>query len=148
MITLLRRLIRDERGEIDEIPSWTIYAICMIMLVSVIFMFTRFVSADSTVQAASYAAARDAALSRASDAVPHAITAAHTALGDNVNCTSVDVKIGGNGLHTALGESGTVSATVICTVSIADYFFAGLPVPGTFTVTHTSHSPVDPYRER
>lgn len=148
MINTLRCFIRDERGEIDEIPAWTIYALISLAMIGMIFLFARFASADNTVQAASFAAARDASLSRAADAVPHAVAAAHAALGDNVDCTDVDVRIGGDGLHTALGQSGTVSATVSCRISISDFFLLGAPVPGSFTVTHTAHSPVDPYRER
>lgn len=149
MISPIRRLLADERGEIEELPAWTIYALVSLAMVSVIFLFGRAGSTDNAVQAAAYAAARDASLSRAGDAVPHAISAAQTAIGDNVACTNLDVAIGGNGLTTGLGEAGTVSATVTCTISYTDLFLPGLVgLPGSFTVTKTAFSPVDPYRER
>ena len=149
MTAYLRRLLDDERGEISELPAWTIYAILALAMASVIFLFGRVASTDNTVQAAAYAAARDASLSRAGDAVPHAIAAAETAIGDNTPCVNLDVTIGGNGLTTGLGQAGTVSATVTCTVSYVDLFLPGLVgLPGTFTVTKTAFSPVDPYRER
>lgn len=148
MIALLHRFIVDERGDIEEAPGWAIYALCTIAMISMIIVFGRAAAADNTVQAAAYAAARDASLSRGGDAVPHAITAAEAALADNVNCTALDVAIGGNGLTTGLGEAGTVSATVACTISYTDLLFPGAGLPGAFTVTKTAFSPVDPYRER
>lgn len=148
MKTFLRKLSSDERGDLEDLPGWTILSIGAIALVSVILLFGRHGYVNNTVQAAAYAAARDASLSRAGDAVPHAIAAAKIALGDNVNCTNMDVHVSGNGLTTGLGEAGTVSATITCTVSTGDLVMPGIPLPGTFTIEKTAHSPVDPYRER
>lgn len=148
MKSFLRRMLSDERGDLEDLPGWAILSIGAIALVSIILLFGRHGYVNNTVQAAAYAAARDASLSRAGDAVPHAISAAQLVLGDNVRCTAMDVRVGGNGLTTGLGESGTVSATVTCTVSTGDLVLPGIPLPGTFTIEKTAHSPVDPYRER
>lgn len=148
MITKLRHLLRDDRGEIEDLPMWAISVIIGIMLLGVGILFFRSGSAQNVVQSAAYAAARDASLSRGGDAVSHAITAAQRSLGTDVKCTTLDVKITGNGLTTGLGEAGTVTATVTCTVSYADIVLPGLPLPGAFTVTKSATSPVDPYRER
>lgn len=148
MKTFLRKLFSDERGDLDDLPGWTIMSIGAVALVSLILLFGRHGYVNNTVQAAAYAAARDASLSRAGDAVPHAISAAQVVLGDNVHCTDLDVRVGGNGLTTGLGEAGTVSATITCTVSTGDLVMPGIPLPGTFTIEKTAHSPVDPYRER
>lgn len=146
--TLTRRAA-DDRGDIDDVPAWTLMALVAIVMISTIFLFARAAAATNSVQAAAYAAARDASLSRAADAVPHAITAARQALDGDVNCTDLNVTIGGNGLHTGLGQAGVVSATVSCTISYTDLILPGLHgLPGAFTVTKTAHSPVDPYRQR
>lgn len=148
MKRFLRSLLHDERGELEDVPGWTILTIGGIMLVGVVVLLGRHGYAVNTVQQAAYAAARDASLSRANDAVPHAITAAEIVLGDNVECIDFNVEIGGNGLHTNLGEAGTISATIQCTIAYSDIAMPGLALPGTFTVEATAHSPVDPYRER
>lgn len=148
MKNFLRRMLRDDRGELEDLPGWTILTIGGIMLVGMVVLLGRHGYVVNTVQAAAYAAARDASISRADDAVPHAITAAQTVLGDNVECIDLNVTIGGDGLHTNLGEAGTVSATIQCTISYSDLAMPGLQLPGTFTVEATAHSPVDPYRAR
>ncbi|GAA4484698.1 hypothetical protein [Microbacterium panaciterrae] len=148
MITRLRRLLRDERGDIEDLPAWTILTIISVALLSAILVFGRAGVVEKTVQAAAAAAARDASLSRGGDAVPHAISAARIAMGSNVTCTSLDVRVYGNGLSTGLGQAGTVSAEVTCTVSYGDLVFPGMNLPGFFTVKKTATSPVDPYRQR
>lgn len=142
----LRTLLRSEDGDIEEIPAWSILIVFMIMLGSVVFFVGRGVGTAQSVQAASWAAARDASLSRSqAAAIPNAHQAAALALSDTP-CVSLEVEITGNGLTTRLGEVGTVTARVTCTVSTGDILFPGLP--GTITVTKEATSPVDPYRER
>jgi Flp pilus assembly protein TadG len=148
MIISIRRLCRDDRGEIEDLPQYAICFLAALMLVGVGILLGRAGNAQNVVQQAAYSAARDASLSRAGDAVPHAIDAANRSLGSNISCTALDVKITGNGLTTGLGEAGTVTATVACTVSYSDIFLGALPLPGSFTVTKSATSPVDPYRER
>ncbi|GAA4492314.1 hypothetical protein [Microbacterium panaciterrae] len=148
MITRIRRLLRGERGGLEDVPGWAMMCLVAIALISLIALLGRGAAINNTVQAAAFAAARDASLSRGGDAVPHAIAAANTSLSGNVICQSLHVEIGGNGLHTGLGQAGTVSATITCVVSYGDLVFPGWNLPGTFTVTKTEHSPVDPYRER
>lgn len=149
MIRLIRRVIRDESGDLDELPGYALCTLIIISMISLIALFGRAASADNTVQAAAYAAARDGSLSREADAVPHATAAAQRALDGNVNCAALDVRIGGNGLSTGLGEAGTVTATVTCTIRYTDLVFPGVSgLPWSFTITKTAHSPVDPYRER
>ncbi|MDZ5146340.1 hypothetical protein [Microbacterium testaceum] len=133
----------------EDVPAWTILTLMTFVLISMIVVFGRAASGDNAVQAAAYAAARDASLSRGSDAVPHAIDAANRALGGNVKCAALNVTLGGNGLSTGLGQTGTVTATVSCTVSYTDLVFPGVSgLPGSFTISKTATSPVDPYRER
>jgi Flp pilus assembly protein TadG len=147
-MTLIRRLLRTERGDVEDIPGLAILLVGVVApLILVVIFMGRFGLADNSVQGAAAAAARDASLSRtASEAVPHAKAAATTALSGNVKCVSLDISIGGNGLSTALGETGTVSATITCTISNSDLAFP--LIPGTTTITKTALSPVDPYRQR
>ncbi len=147
-MTVAGRLLRDDRGEIEDLPGLTILLVGIIApLLAVVLFMGRYGLADSSVQSAAAAAARDASLSRtAAEAVPHAQAAAAIALQGNVHCVGLDVTIGGNGLTTALGQTGTVSVTIICTISNADLAFP--LIPGTTTITETASSPVDPYRQR
>lgn len=143
----IRRIFRDERGEIDDIPGLVIVLVAILCPVFAVVIFMgRYGLAANSVQSAASAAARDASLSRSGDAVAHARSAAKLALSGNVTCQSLDVEIGGNGLHTALGQSGIVTATITCRLDTSDL---SLPlVPGSITITETADSPVDPYRQR
>ena len=143
---LLGRILQDERGDVEDIPGLTIVLVGILCpLIAVVIFMGRFGLADNTVQSAAAAAARDASLSGAA-AGPHATQAAQLALSGNVTCQSLDVLIGGNGLHTALGQTGTITATIICRISTADLTFS--LIPGSLTITETAASPVDPYRQR
>jgi hypothetical protein len=144
----LHRILQDERGDVEDIPGLAIVLIgILVPLVAVVIFMGRYGLADNTVQSAAAAAARDASLSGSEpDAVPHATQAAQLALAGNVTCQSLSVVIGGDGLQTALGQTGTVTATVTCRINTADLSFP--LIPGSLTITETAASPVDPYRER
>jgi hypothetical protein len=145
---LVRRILRDERGDVEDIPGLAIVLVGILCpLVAVVIFMGRYGLADNTVQSAAAAAARDASLSGSNaDAVPHAKDAAQLALSGNVNCQTLNVVIGGDGLHTALGQTGTVTATITCTISTSDLTFP--LIPGSVSITETAASPVDPYRQR
>ena len=144
---LLGRILKDERGDVEDIPGLAIVLVGILCpLIAVVIFMGRYGLADNTVQSAAAAAARDASLSRSAAAGPHATHAAQLALSGNVTCQSLDVLIGGNGLHTALGQTGTITATIICRISTADLTFP--LIPGSLTITETAASPVDPYRQR
>ncbi|MGO1628098.1 MAG: hypothetical protein ACTH07_08870 [Microbacterium sp.] len=148
MKNLLRRLIRDERGDMEDIPGWTILAVGTLVIISLVILGGRVTTAHNTVQAAAHAAARDASLSRTeATAIAHGTEAAYNAL-DGYGCASLDVVITGNGLTTGLGEAGIVTATITCTVPTGDLVVPGIGIPGEFTITKVGNSPVDPYRER
>lgn len=143
----LREILRDERGELEEIPGWIILVTGTVTLLLLLVFVGRGVSTANTVQAAANAAARDASLSRTAEvAVPNAQDVARATLDGGVNCIASTIDITGNGLTTGLGETGTVTASVSCTISTADILIPG--VPGEITITRTATSPVDPYRAR
>ncbi len=147
MIRTIRRILLDERGDLEDLPPVTIVIVlALVPIVGFVVFLGRYGLTDNSVQSAAFAAARDASLSRSSDAVPHAKEAAQLALGGNTHCASLDVSIGGNGLTTGLGQTGTVTATITCRINTSDL---SVPfIPGSMTITKTASSPVDPYRER
>ncbi|WP_243698436.1 hypothetical protein [Curtobacterium sp. PhB136] len=147
MMRTIRRILLDERGDLEDLPPVTIMMIvALIPIIGVVVFLGRYGLTDNSVQSAAFAAARDASMSRGTDAVSHAKEAAQLALGDNAHCASLDVAIGGNGLSTGLGQTGTVTATITCRINTADL---SVPfIPGSMTITKTASSPVDPYRER
>ncbi|WP_246865622.1 hypothetical protein [Clavibacter sepedonicus] len=104
----LRRALRDERGEVEEVPAVAIVLVGVILpLIGVIMFMGRYGTADNTVASAAAAAARDASLSRtAVEAVPHAKAAAVRALEGNVSCASLDLSIGGTGSARGWGRPG------------------------------------------
>lgn len=146
-VNTIRRILRDERGEIEDLPGFTILVVGILCpLLAVVIFMGRYGLADNSIQSAAAAAARDASLSRSTDATAHAQTAAQMALNGNVTCESLDVEIGGNGLYTTLGQSGIVTATITCRLNTSDLTFP--LIPGSITITKTAASPVDPYRQR
>lgn len=144
----LKRILRDETGDIEDLPALTILIVGIILpMLGVVLFAGRFGLASNSVQSAASAAARDASLSRtAADAVPHAQAAAVAALSGTVNCSALDTDIQADGLNTALGQTGAVSATITCTIDNSDLLFA--LIPGSTTITKNATSPIDPYRER
>lgn len=143
---LTHRILRDERGDIDEVPVWTVTALGTLTLILFVVFVGRAAYASNTIQAAANAAARDASISRTAEiAVPNAQAVAYASLG-GVTCIDSDVQIGGNGLSTGLGQTGTVTATITCTINMSDLVIPG--APGSLTITKTATSPVDPYRAR
>ena len=98
------------------------------------------------------AAARDAARQASIALNPYAAQAAGQASAraalrqDGLSCTPV-ITIDTSGFATAPGQPAPpVSATVTCTVPLADLYLAGLP--GVRTMTATFSSPLDLYRAR
>lgn len=147
MKRFLRRLWREESGDLDDVPGYTIMMVGTILLIGIVVFLGRGISAHNSVQSAAWAAARDASLGRSADqAVQQGLAAADDVLGANGTCQSHSTSITGNGLTTGLGETGIVTATVTCTVSMANLLIPG--IPGEIVVTKTASSPVDPYRQR
>lgn len=144
----LERIRDDERGEVEDLPALVILVVGVLcVLGSVLFVFAQYSAADTQVQAAAFAAARDASLSgNVETAGPNARAAAEQSLSGDVQCQNLDVDLDDSGLRTPLGQTGVVTATVTCTVQFRTI---QLPmIPGGTTITKTAMSPTDPYRER
>ncbi len=144
--TLLRRLRRDERGSLSA--ELVILAPALLVFVLIAVAFGRYALGTINVQSAANAAARDASLSRTvAAASTNATTAAASSLRlAGVNCLTTQTVVDAGGVAAPLGTIGTVDVTLTCVVNLSDISVPGLP--GTWTITATGSSPVDPYRER
>lgn len=137
---------RDERGSasieaVIGVPAFALF-------VGLIILGGRLATTHEAVQSSAAEAARTASISRSSsEASQRATTAARESLANQgIPCLSVTVRIDTSGFDTAVGEAGTVSATVACRLDLSDLSVPG--APGTRTVRATMTSPVDTWRER
>ncbi|MFF3207727.1 TadE/TadG family type IV pilus assembly protein [Streptomyces sp. NPDC002962] len=120
----------------------------LIMFLCLAIAGGRIVTSGSKIDAAAEDAAREASIHRTAAT---AQSAAHTAAAESLNdqgitCASTSVSVSTGGLSVPVGQVGTVSVTVTCTVSLSDLLLPG--VPGTRTLTSTATSVVDQYRQR
>lgn len=114
----------------------------LVALLLLVVLCGRLVSVQLDLDAAAHAAARTASLTRT---VPEAITQAHATAAAILDrrhavCRRPDVHLDTGGLQ----AGGMVTATISCTVPLADLVLLG--VPGTRTVTATATSPIDQWR--
>lgn len=138
--------LRDERGSasieaVIGVPAFALF-------VGLIILGGRLATTHEAVQSSAAEAARTASISRSpSEASQRATTAARESLANQgISCLSVTVRIDTSGFDTAVGEAGTVSATVACRLDLSDLSVPG--APGTRTVRATMTSPIDTWRER
>ncbi|MEU8868625.1 TadE/TadG family type IV pilus assembly protein [Streptomyces umbrinus] len=140
-----RRLRSDEGSAAIEaaiiLPS-------LVMFLCLAIAGGRLVTSGSKIDAAAEDAAREASIHRTAEA---AQGAAHAAAADSLNdqgisCASTSVNINTGGLSVPVGQVGTVSVSVHCTVNLSDLLLPG--VPGSRTLTSTATSVVDQYRQR
>ncbi|GHE34313.1 TadE/TadG family type IV pilus assembly protein [Streptomyces capitiformicae] len=120
----------------------------LIMFVCLAIAGGRIVTSGSKIDSAAEDAAREASIHRT---VAAAQSAAHTAAAESlddqgITCASTSVSIDTGGLSVPVGQVGTVTATVTCTVNLSDLLLPG--VPGARTLTSTATSVVDQYRQR
>jgi Flp pilus assembly protein TadG len=120
----------------------------LIMFVCLAIAGGRLVISGAKIDAAAEDAAREASLHRtAASAQQAAHQAATESLTDQgITCASTHVTVDTGGLEVAIGQVGTVTVTVNCTVNLSDLLLPG--VPGTRTLTSRATSVVDQYRQR
>ncbi|MGV9934070.1 TadE/TadG family type IV pilus assembly protein [Streptomyces olivaceoviridis] len=108
----------------------------------------RIVTSGSKIDSAAEDAAREASIHRTAAAAQSAAqSAAAESLNDEgIKCASASVHINTGGLSVPVGQLGTVTVTVTCTVNLSDLLLPG--VPGAKTLTSTATSVVDQYRQR
>ncbi|WP_217137240.1 TadE/TadG family type IV pilus assembly protein [Streptomyces sp. AC558_RSS880] len=108
----------------------------------------RIVTSGAKIDAAAEDAAREVSIHRtAVSAQAAAQAAAAESLNDQgITCASSSVSIDVGGLSVPVGQVGTVTVTVSCTVPLADLLLPG--APGARTLTSTVTSVVDQHRQR
>lgn len=140
-----RRLRSDEGSTAIEaaivLPS-------LIMFLCLAIAGGRIVTSGAKIDSAAEDAAREASIHRtAGSAQSAAQSAAAESLNDQgIKCASTSVSINTSGLSVPVGQVGTVTVTVTCTVNLSDLLLPG--VPGARTLTSTATSVVDQYRQR
>ncbi|MFF1741850.1 TadE/TadG family type IV pilus assembly protein [Streptomyces mirabilis] len=140
-----RRLRSDEGSAAIEaaivLPS-------LIMFLCLAIAGGRLVTSGAKIDSAAEDAAREASIHRTAAAAQSAAqTAAAESLNDQgITCASTSVSINTGGLNVPVGQVGTVTVTVTCTVNLSDLLLPG--VPGARTLTSTATSVVDQYRQR
>ena len=136
---------RDERG------SATVEAVIgvpvFVLLILLAIMGGRVALAKQAVDAATADAARVASLSRdAARAKSDAIEVAEASLANQgIACLDTAINVDTAALRRPAGTPGAVTATVACTLRLADL---GLPGTASRTITASVTSPVDTWRER
>lgn len=138
--------LRDDRG--SEAIATAIVTPLLLMLLCMAIAGGRIVTSGAKIDAAAEDAARAASISRTyTSAQAEASAAATRSLGDQgIHCASTSTSIDSSGLAVPLGQVGTVTVTISCTVPLADLLLPG--VPGSKTMTSTFTSVVDAYRSR
>jgi Flp pilus assembly protein TadG len=134
--------------------EFIVLAPALLFIVGLIIAFGRISTAQNAVSDAARDAARQASLQvNPGSASAAGQASAYGALArDGLHCSLLTVNVdptGGGGLpgfQAQVGQPAAVSATVTCTVSLANIIVPGLP--GSDTITETFTSPLDPYRER
>jgi Flp pilus assembly protein TadG len=134
----------DERGSITV--ELAILTPVLILLLGALVFAGRVQTSASSVEQAARAAARDASLARTPDAARTVASAAAARELATTSCVATSVDVDTSGFSTRIGQDGVVTATVTCTVSMADLAIPGLP--GSHTITARATSPLDRYRTR
>ncbi|MFC9931680.1 TadE family protein [Streptomyces sp. NPDC127190] len=142
---LARRLRSDEGSAAIEAA---IVLPALIMFLCLAIAGGRIVTSGSKIDSAAEDAAREASIHRTAAAAQSAAqSAAAESLSDQgIKCASTSVHINTGGLSVPVGQVGTVTVTVTCTVNLSDLLLPG--VPGAKTLTSTATSVVDQYRQR
>lgn len=128
--------------------SFAIIAPAILLVIGFLFFAGRVSIAGNVVESAAVAAARDASLARTqTGAIASAESAARRVLAEQgTSCSTLTVNIDTSGFRAPLGQLGTVKATVLCIANLSDIGIPG--IPGSKSLTSSSVSPVDSYRQR
>jgi Flp pilus assembly protein TadG len=120
----------------------------LIMFLCLAIAGGRLVMSGAKIDSAAEDAAREASIHRTAAAAQDAAhAAALESLDDQgIKCASASVSVNTSGLNVPVGQVGTVTVTVNCTVNLSDLLLPG--VPGARTLTATATSVVDQYRQR
>ncbi|MFG2753926.1 TadE/TadG family type IV pilus assembly protein [Streptomyces xanthophaeus] len=137
---------RQDRG--SETIAAAIVTPLLLMLLCLGIAGGRIVTSGAKIDAAAEDAARAASISRTySGAQAEAAAAAARSLNDQgIHCASTSTSVDTSGLAVPVGQVGTVTVTISCTVPMGDLLLPG--VPGSKTLTSRFTSVVDAYRPK
>ncbi|GAA3076759.1 TadE/TadG family type IV pilus assembly protein [Streptomyces glomeratus] len=140
------RRLRSDEGSAAIEAALVLPALIMFLCLAI--AGGRIVTSGAKIDSAAEDAAREASIHRTAAAAQSAAqSAAAQSLNDQgITCASTSVNINTGGLSVPVGQIGTVTVTVTCTVNLSDLLLPG--VPGTKTLTSTATSVVDQYRQR
>jgi hypothetical protein len=115
----------------------------VVLLLVIVAMAGRGVTARMDVDSVAGAAARAASLARSPAAAQQAayVTAQANLGGGRITCATLDVDVN----TTEFAPGGRVSVTVSCVVQLSD-LAAGAAIPGSLTLTSTATSGIDQWR--
>lgn len=138
---------RGERGLSTAVEAAILLPGIMCLVALVVFG-ARLALANMALAAAVNQAARDASISRTSAEAKAALTEslARGLAEHNLDCQDQEVSFDVAQVTHPVGETGSVSVSATCTVSVADLLLPG--VPGTVAVAATGVSPIDSFRGR
>ncbi|WP_324654046.1 TadE/TadG family type IV pilus assembly protein [Georgenia sp. H159] len=145
MNRLRRVLYQDgERGSASLEAAIVVPA--FILFVGLLIYAGRTAVALQGVESVAYDAARSASIARTHPEAQEraARTVDYALVAQGLRCASYDIDLDTSGLDKPVGVPGTVTATVSCTIDLADLTVPG--VPGQRTVSATMSSVVDAYR--
>ncbi|MFD9464496.1 TadE family protein [Streptomyces sp. NPDC060027] len=120
----------------------------LIMFLCLAIAGGRIVTSQAKIDAAAEDAAREASIHRTAAAAQDAAhsAAAESLTDQGIACASTTVHVNTGGVSVPVGQVGTVTVTVTCTVNLSDLLLPG--VPGARTLSSTATSVVDQYRQR
>ncbi|MCT9010283.1 TadE family protein [Streptomyces rhizosphaerihabitans] len=120
----------------------------LIMFLCLAIAGGRIVTSEAKIDAAAEDAAREASIHRTAAAAQDAAhaAAAESMADQGIACAFTTVHVDTGGVSVPVGQVGTVTVTVTCTVNLSDLLLPG--VPGARTLTSTATSVVDQYRQR
>lgn len=146
LLCSLRALVRQERGESGIGLLYIAPAIGMLILMALVA--GRLGAAQTSLEAAVGVAVREATLAGTpGQAQSNAQSSARMTLDQaDFTCGGQSLVMDTSALNNAPGVPGEVTATIQCSVPLADLAVPGLP--GSWTLTAEAASPVDTYRER
>ncbi|GAA4869945.1 TadE/TadG family type IV pilus assembly protein [Saccharopolyspora cebuensis] len=138
-------------GEADEGSASVELAVLTPVVLAVLALMVaagRIVTAHAALDTATAAAARATSLARTAPAAhtTASTVATQTVHDQGLHCQHTQLAVDTSGLTTPVGQTGTVSVDLTCTVALADLALPGMP--GTVDLHSAFASPVDPYRGR
>lgn len=145
MRRLRQLLTRDDGSATLELVIWAVPITLFLVLMAAGF---RMSSTMQSVDSAAAAAARAASLENdttSATAAAQSIASDQLTL-DSVDCVSLDIAVDASGVNAPLGQTGTITANITCSVSLSNATLIGLP--GTKDITATATVPYDAFKER